>query len=62
MLHQREIQIQTEQDDIFVIKHGLALGDNVVLEGIRQVRDGEKVEYESHDPMDVLSHLKNKAE
>jgi membrane fusion protein (multidrug efflux system) len=62
VLHQREIQIQTEQDDIFVIKHGLALGDKVVLEGIRQVRDGEKVEYEFQDPMDVLSHLKNKAE
>ena len=29
-----------------VIKKGVGVGDRIVLEGIRQVRDGEKVEYE----------------
>ena len=29
-----------------MIKKGAGVGDRIVLEGIRQVRDGEKVEYE----------------
>ena len=46
VVHRREIVIQHEVDDIFVIKKGVGVGDRIVLEGIRQVRDGEKVEYE----------------
>lgn len=62
VVHQREIEIQNEMDDVYVIKNGLQAGDKIVLEGIRQVRDGEKVEYEFRDPVEVLAHLKNKAE
>ena len=46
VVHQREIVVQNEMDDIFVIKKGLDVNDKIVLEGVRQVRDGEKVEYE----------------
>jgi len=46
VVHQREIVIQNDLEDIFVIKKGLDVNDRIVLEGIRQVRDGEKVEYE----------------
>ncbi len=62
VVRQREIEIQTELDDVFVIKEGLKPGEKIVLEGIRQVRDGEKVEYEFRDPTEVLGQLKNKAE
>ncbi len=62
VVHQREIEIQTAKDDIFVIAEGLNAGENIVLEGIRQVRDGDKIEFEFQDPSDVLSHLKNHAE
>jgi len=41
--HQREIVIQHELDDIFVIKSGLDLNDRIVLEGIRLVSDGDRV-------------------
>jgi membrane fusion protein, multidrug efflux system len=44
--HQREIVVQNELEDLFVIEEGLGVEDKIVLEGIRQVRDGEKVEYE----------------
>ena len=44
--HQREIVIQNELDDLFVVKTGVGVGDKIILEGIRQVHDGEKVEYE----------------
>ena len=48
--HQREIAIKNELEDIFVIKSGLGVDDKIVLEGIRQVRDGDKVEYEVRQP------------
>lgn len=62
VVHQREIAILHEQDDIFVIKSGLDVNDKIVLEGVRQVRDGEKVEYEIRKPEEALSNLKNHAE
>ncbi len=41
-------------DDIFVIKKGAEVGDKIVLEGIRQVRDGAKVEFEFRPPEEVM--------
>ena len=62
VVHQREIAIQHEMDDIFVIKKGLDVNDKIVLEGVRQVHDGEKVEYEFRRPEQVMANQKNKAE
>ncbi|QDU75780.1 Solvent efflux pump periplasmic linker SrpA precursor [Bremerella volcania] len=62
IVHQRDIEIQSEQDDIFVIKKGLQEGDKIILEGIRQVRDGDHIEYEFQAPEDVLGNLKYHAE
>ncbi len=62
VVHQRDITVQSAQDDIFVIAEGLQEGDKIILEGIRQVRDGDKIEYEFHKPEDVLGHLKYHAE
>ena len=47
-------------DDIFVIKKGLDVDDKIVLEGIRQVRDGEKVEYEFRPPEQVMANSKTR--
>lgn len=61
--HQREITIQHELDDIFVIKKGLDVNDRIVLEGIRQTHDGEKVENaEFRKPEEALANQKNHAE
>ena len=60
--HQREIVVQNELEDLFVIKKGVGVDDKIVLEGIRQVRDGEKVEYEDHQPEQVAAQLKYHAE
>jgi membrane fusion protein (multidrug efflux system) len=62
VVHQREIVIQNEMEDIFVIKKGVGVGDRIILEGIRDVRDGEKVEYEFRPPEEVLRKLKNQAD
>ncbi len=62
--HQREVGIDFEMDDIFVLKKGLKADEKVVLEGILQVKDGEKVTaHHEYEPVEkVLAHLKNKAE
>jgi membrane fusion protein (multidrug efflux system) len=44
VVHQRQIVVQNETEDLFVIKKGLDVTDKIVLEGIRQLRDGDKVE------------------
>jgi len=50
VVHPREIVVQNETDDIFVIKKGLEVTDKIVLEGGRQLRDGDKVEYTFQKP------------
>jgi membrane fusion protein, multidrug efflux system len=49
-------------EDSFVSKRGLDEDDRIVLEGIRQVREGAKVEYEFRHPEQVLANQKNHAE
>jgi membrane fusion protein (multidrug efflux system) len=61
--HQREIVVQNELEDIYVLENGvLGVNDKIVLEGIRQVRDGDKVEYEVRPPEQVAANLKYHAE
>jgi membrane fusion protein (multidrug efflux system) len=62
VVRQREITVQSTQDDIFVIEKGLKGGEKIILEGIRQVRDGDKIEFEYVAPEKVLGNLKHHAE
>jgi membrane fusion protein (multidrug efflux system) len=60
--HQRLITIQNELEDTFVIKSGLDVKDKIVLEGVREVHDGDKVEYEFRKPEEALANQKYHAE
>lgn len=60
--HQREIAIENELEDIFVLKKGLNVDEKIVLEGVRQVRDGDKVEYDALHSDQVVANLKYHAE
>ena len=62
LVHQREIVVQHELDDVYVLKKGVGVNEKIVLEGLRQVHEGEKVAYEFHSPKLVMAQLKNKAE
>jgi membrane fusion protein (multidrug efflux system) len=62
VVHQREIVVQHEMEDLYVIEKGLAVDDRFVLEGVRQVRDGQKVEYEFRSPDQVIANQKHEAE
>ena len=62
VVHQREIISQHEMDDIYVIKNGVGVGDRIVVEGISQIDDGEKVEYEFRSPEEVMANQEYHAE
>lgn len=62
VVRQREFAVQNELDDVFVVKKGLEVTDRIVLEGVRQVHDGEKVEFEFRKPEEVLANQKHHAE
>lgn len=60
--HQRRIKVAHETDDIFVLEGGLQVDETIVLEGVRQVHDGDHVEVQLRDPSETLAHLKHHAE
>ncbi|MHC5537447.1 efflux RND transporter periplasmic adaptor subunit [Singulisphaera rosea] len=60
--HQTLITITHELEDIFVIDKGLKAEDKIVLEGVREVQEGGKVEYEFRKPEDAISNQKYRAE
>ncbi|MEZ6036234.1 MAG: efflux RND transporter periplasmic adaptor subunit [Planctomycetota bacterium] len=60
--HQRWITVAHEMDDIFVVESGLQSTDKIVLDGVRQIHEGDHVECEFRDPKVVLKNLKHRAE
>jgi membrane fusion protein (multidrug efflux system) len=62
VVKQRRIRIGEELEDLFAVEEGLTESDTILLEGLRQVRDGEEVDYELLEPDEALSQLKLTAE
>ncbi|MGE0790860.1 MAG: efflux RND transporter periplasmic adaptor subunit [Sandaracinaceae bacterium] len=60
--HQREITIAHEANDIFVIASGLERDDHFILDGVRQVHDGQHLTTEWVPPEQALSNLQHHAE
>jgi membrane fusion protein, multidrug efflux system len=60
--HQTTITVKYELEDIFVVGSGLDVSDKFVLEGLREVEEGEKVEYEFRTPEEALKNPKFHAE
>jgi len=59
VVHQREVTIGAEMPDLYIITEGLSDKDKIVLEGIRKMKDGDKIaEFEYLDPKVVIPHLK----
>ncbi|MBX2972030.1 MAG: efflux RND transporter periplasmic adaptor subunit [Flavobacteriales bacterium] len=57
VLHTRRIAVGPELQHLFVITDGLAKGERFLLEGLRKVKDGEKVGYDHVAPDSVMKHL-----
>lgn len=56
-LEQRLVKIEAELPHLFVIKDGLKDDDKILLEGLRKVHSGEKVEIDLKPPEKVRSEL-----
>jgi membrane fusion protein (multidrug efflux system) len=59
-VHRREVVIQDEVDDVFVVRSGVGVSDKIVLDGVHLVRDGDKVEYEGQ-PVQATALLNRQA-
>lgn len=57
IIRSREITIAAEMPHIFVVRTGLRKTDKILLEGLRQVKENEKIQYKFMQPDAVLSHL-----
>lgn len=58
VVKQRPITIAAEIPDLYVIKDGLAANDKILLEGLRKVKENDKIHFEYEEPKSVMSHLK----
>ncbi len=58
VVHQREITVTSELPDLYVIKSGVNENERILLEGIRKVKDGDKIEYTYEKPESVVAKLK----
>lgn len=57
-VHSREISIASEMPDLYVIKDGLNENERILLEGIRKVKDNDKITFKYEDPKTVIPNLK----
>lgn len=57
VLHTTRIGVGPELQHLFVVTEGLGKDDRILLEGLRKVKDEEKVDFEFITPDSVLRHL-----
>jgi membrane fusion protein (multidrug efflux system) len=62
VIRTREINVEAELPHIFVVKSGLAKTDKILLEGLRQVHENEKIHAKFVQPDSVISNLSLYAE
>ncbi|WP_229368109.1 efflux RND transporter periplasmic adaptor subunit [Fibrisoma limi] len=62
VIRSREINIAAEMPHIFVVQSGLRKDDKILLEGLRQVKENEKIHYKFEKPEAVIAHLELYAE
>jgi membrane fusion protein (multidrug efflux system) len=61
-VEQRRIGVREELEDVFVVDSGLSPDERILLEGLRQVREGDHIEFDFEEPDAVLASLKLPAE
>ncbi|WBA43401.1 efflux RND transporter periplasmic adaptor subunit [Hymenobacter canadensis] len=57
-VHQTEVTVASEMPDLYIISAGLKATDKIMLEGIRKVKEGDKIRFTYEQPKTVISHLK----
>lgn len=62
VLQTRRITVSAEMPDIYIVKDGISENDKILLEGLRKVKEGQKIQYSFKDPKKVMANLKLHAE
>lgn len=62
VLQNRKIEVQYELPHVYVISEGLNENDKILLDGLRFVKDGDKIEGEYEEPSEVMENLNLYAE
>ncbi|MBU6205866.1 MAG: efflux RND transporter periplasmic adaptor subunit, partial [Bacteroidetes bacterium] len=57
MVEAREIQVQQEMPHIYVVASGLTVNDAILIEGLRKVKNGDKIQAEKKSFYTILSGL-----
>lgn len=57
VVRSRQIVVTTELPQIYVIASGLTDKDRILLEGLRKVKDGDRIATKYLEPKGVISHL-----
>ncbi|WP_207514585.1 efflux RND transporter periplasmic adaptor subunit [Longitalea luteola] len=52
------ITIEAEIPDLYVIREGVKENDKILLEGLRKVKNEDKIAFDFEDPAQVIAHLK----
>lgn len=57
VVHSRAISVGLELPQVYVVQSGLTETDQVLLEGLRKVKDGDHIATQYLAPKDVIAHL-----
>jgi len=57
IIRSRAITVAAELPHIYAVQSGLEVNDKILLDGLRLVRENEKISYDFKNPKEVLSHL-----
>lgn len=61
-IRSRNISIAGTLPDLYVVAGGLSDNEKILLEGVQKVKEDDKIVFELQKPLDVIAHLKLKAE
>lgn len=62
VIHSREITVASEIPHVYIVSEGLAKGDKILLDGLRLVRENQKINYKTLKPEAALADLELYAE
>jgi membrane fusion protein (multidrug efflux system) len=57
IIHSREITIAAEIPHVYIVEAGLELTDRILLDGLRLVKENEKISFDFIQPLVALSNL-----
>ncbi len=57
VIHSKPITVGDEMQHLYVVTEGLEVNDKILLDGLRKVREKDKISYDYLEPDEVLSNL-----